>query len=110
MIGDDDPVGSKAHGIAGVFVIEDALDHQFAFPEVADPFAFPPANRRIEILRHSADVIGETLPVAQIGRDVAEIEWSAETPTSRAQCGFKIAWPNRRSDAAGPDMPDCRSR
>jgi hypothetical protein len=49
MIGDDDPVGSEAHRIAGVFGIEDALDQQFAFPEVADPFAFPPADRRIEI-------------------------------------------------------------
>jgi hypothetical protein len=86
MIGDDDPVGSEAHGIAGVFGIEDALDQQFALPEVVDPFAFPPADRRIEIRRHPADVIGETLPAAQIGR-LGGIPYA---PKYQPRCGVEF--------------------
>src|SRR5690606_14771763 len=42
-------VGTKAHRIAGVFRIENALDHHRAVPEVTNPLQIFPGDGRIEV-------------------------------------------------------------
>src|SRR5690554_2187552 len=57
VVGDHDAVGTKAHGIFGVFSIQYAFDHHRAVPELANPLQVLPGNRRIEVVGQIADVV-----------------------------------------------------
>jgi hypothetical protein len=48
MVRDDDAIGAKAHRVAGVVRVEDALDDGFALPALADPFQIVPTDGGIE--------------------------------------------------------------
>ena len=73
MVRNHDPVSAEAHRIAGVFRIEDPLDHHRTVPKVADPLKVFPGNRRIEVIRQPADIILQTGRLAEVGGDVAQI-------------------------------------
>ena len=77
MVGDDDAVGTKAHGIFRVFWIEDAFDDHGPFPEVANPLQIGPRDRRVEVRTQIAHIVFQADVLAQKGGDVAQCVWAA---------------------------------
>ena len=78
MVGDDDAVGAKAHGVLGVLGVQDALDDHGPLPEGAYPFEVLPGNGGIEVGAQPADVVGQARGAAPVGRDVAQVMRAAQ--------------------------------
>ena len=76
MVRNHNPVCAKADRIAGIFRVEDPLDHHRAIPEFADPLQVFPGDGRIEVVRQPADVILQPGGFTQIRRDIPQIVWT----------------------------------
>ena len=103
MVGHDDAVSAKAHGITCIIGVENAFDDHLAFPEFANPLQVFPGNGRIKISTKPADIIGQACRVAAIGRDIAQVMWLTQQTNVQSPAwmsdGLQHA-PQRRIGAA----------